>query len=230
MVTGGPTGPAGGPTGPTGPTGLAITGPTGATGPTGVTGPFGPTGASGTDASMTGPTGATGSIGPLGNTGATGNTGPMGSVAANSVAVYDNSNGPANSIFGVGTVEQMAGLSYAVAPSSSGKMVIIVTGDVVNVDGNGTNITIRTGQDTQSFNRPKNGDPVVGTKVGETLKTFAPGLTIPFIILTTFQYTVQPFPAFPGSFQSYWLDLSVVATAGQGAGITNMQWFTMEPY
>jgi len=229
VVIGGPTGPAGGFTGPTGPTGGMQTGPTGprgAIGPTGMIGPIGPTGL---NASMTGPTGPTGEVGGLGSTGPTGNTGPGGTLTTDQnfppFVMYSD---PTNNeyINGVSTIEVMVGGGYGIAPRTTGNILLVVTGMAQNVDNGGTNITIRAGSNTQP--RPARGDPVTGTKVGQQLQTFAPGLTIPFTIMGMIKLDVIPIPGQYPPFQGYWFELSVVASSGVGAGVYNPTWFIME--
>ena len=226
VVIGGPTGPPGGPTGPTGPTGLEATGPTGPTGPTGVTGAFGPTGPSGLSAALTGPTGSTGSVGPIGPTGATGIDGPPAALL-NTIQMSVPGFGADDTLSGIDTVERMNGANAGVTPQLSGNVFFIVTGMAQNVDGNGTTITLRTGAYNLSAPYvPQKGDPATGTAIGLPVTVFAPGLTIPWQIMGMFKYDVVPIPQYP-FFTSYWLEISIKATGGAGAGvggITYLMW------
>ena len=127
---------------------------------------------------------------------------------------------------GVSTIEVMVGGGYGIAPRTTGNILLVVTGMAQNVDNGGTNITIRAGSNTQP--RPARGDPVTGTKVGQQLQTFAPGLTIPFTIMGMIKLDVIPIPGQYPPFQGYWFELSVVASSGVGAGVYNPTWFIME--
>jgi hypothetical protein len=230
VVLGGPTGPAGGLTGPTGLQGPALTGPTGATGVTGPTGAVGATGAAGLDASVVGPTGPTGSPGDVGAAGPTGNTGP-GGVANPDINnprffVYSDAFTTSDAITGVDTIERMLGTNAGFIPMLSGNMFFIITGVAENVDNGGTTITMRIGN-INEIDYPARGDPVTGTKVGQSVETFAPGLSIPFTIIG--QLNIPPVPKLEYPFYNgFWLTLSVKATSGVGAGVRDPTFLVME--
>jgi hypothetical protein len=229
VVIGGPTGPAGGPTGPTGAQGASVTGPTGDIGPTGARGPTGLQGATGVFANVIGPTGPTGGPG-LAVTGPTGPTGPPGidlghSTDINFPRIYSYHD-PTNQdyVANIDVIERMLGTQLAFYPMVSGRMLVIITGMAQNTDGNGTTVT---GRFDVGNNYPQRGDAVTGTAFGIPQEIFAPGMMVPFTIIDILQVDVVPTHSYP-NFQGYWLSLSVKATGGAGAGISNIMFTYME--
>jgi hypothetical protein len=233
VVVGGPTGPSGGPTGPTGPEGSAsITGPTGPRGVTGPQGMTGPTGTPGVDGTLTGPTGPTG---PAGAVAGTGPTGPTGLPAVDlshppdinypRVYVYKD---PTNNDFiaGVSTIEVMAGCGFYFAPMISGNVLVTITGTATNTDGGGTVITGRYDYNG-TYNPPPKGDPVTGNVLGVPQETYAPGLSVPFMITGIVHLEILPGFEYP-YFLPYWFDISIKAMSGVGAGVHNVTLTFME--
>ena len=231
VVVGGPTGPSGGPTGPTGPQGaVSVTGATGPTGPTGPSGILGPTGAPGVAGSMTGPTGPTGLPGLLGVSGPTGPTGPAGLELSSSpnidqprVISYTDTFGEFF-ITGVDTIERMCGVAIGFAPTVTGNVLVLITGIAQNVDNGGTNVIGRVW-----YGNPSNrGDPVIGSPIGIVQNTYAPGMSIPFTIMGLLHLDLKPNQGGGSFFGAYNFDVSVQATVGAGAGVSNLSFTWME--
>lgn len=242
VVVGGPTGPASGLTGPTGPQGMAsLTGATGYTGPTGALG-TGPTGATGVGA-FTGPRGMTGPLGDAGPTGSTGATGPQGTGPTGFTGMTGDfgptgPTGPqgtlsgtrylyqslATPITGIGVSAVAFGLAAPYTPSSTGRVMVWISGMVQNtVASQFTILTARYGTGSApvpgattglgtSFGIPVNAldsaNSATDAWVGFTLVGVLPNLTI-------------------GT--AYWFDVAAMTDGGSGGGLRDVQLVLIEP-
>lgn len=220
VVIGGPTGPAGGPTGPVGPAGP--TGNTGATGTRGQTGPLGtgPTGATGAGA-FTGPTGRTGPPGK-GATGPTGSTGLMGQAGVSASVTQIYSNQVASPVGNISTNDTAMGMgpNFSFTPAGSGKVLVWLSGMVLNstAAGSGVNIRGRFGTGTAPANGALSG---LGSALGG-LQHFVASTTAGqqgFSIHGALSLTAGT---------AYWFDLSIQAVTSGGATVKDIQFTICE--
>lgn len=170
------------------------------------TGPIGPTGA-------TGPIGATGPQGATGSTGATGPAGPTGSVANTTTQKTPADPATTASVIGV-----MMGLSASITPVVSGKILIIISGDMDNSTGdNGAQVQIRTG--TGSV--PTNGISLTGSAQGGLVKMEAVvsgGATV----VTRVPFSLNAIQSGLTLNTPYWIDLSLAAITGGTARVRDV--------
>ena len=162
-LTQGPTGPQGfqGPQGIQGRQGP--TGPQGFQGNQGFQGPTGPQGFQGNQG-FQGDQGFQGPTGPQGFQGNQGFQGPTGSISA--VTSFATASDPTttSSLTGV-----MMGLARTITPIRSGKILILISGDVDNATNDrGSLLQIRYGTGTP----PANGSALTGTPVGGLVRFF----------------------------------------------------------
>ena len=170
------------------------------------TGPIGPTGA-------TGPIGPTGATGPTGSTGATGPAGPTGSVANTTTQKTPTDPATTASVIGV-----MMGLSASITPVVSGKILIIVSGDMDNDSGDdGAQVQIRTG--TGSI--PTNGAVLTGTTQGGLVKmdvnTSGAGNSV-----TRVPFSLNAIQSGLTLNTSYWIDISLAAIGAGNARVRDV--------
>jgi hypothetical protein len=139
-------------------------GSSGTSGSSGSSGTSGSSGSSGTSGSSgsSGTSGSSGSSGTSGTSGATGATGATGSVANTTTQKTPTDPTVTASLTGV-----MMGLSASITPVVTGKVLIIVSGDIDNDSGDdGAQVQMRTGTGTP----PINGAALTGTAQGGLVK------------------------------------------------------------
>ena len=173
------------------------------TGPTGSTGATGPTGS----------TGATGSTGPIGPTGSTGATGPTGSIANTTSQKTPVDPNTTTSLTGV-----MMGLSASITPVVSGKILIIISGDMDNnTDNSGAQVQIVTG--TGSV--PTNGVSITGSTQGGLVKMQLTR-TGNDTIVTRVPFSLNAIQTGLTLNTPYWIDLSLAAIIGGTARVRDV--------
>ena len=105
------------------------------------------------------------------------------------------------------TTAVMMGLNKVLTPVSSGKVLVIVSGEVTNnTSGDGCKYGIRYGTGTP----PVNGAAVTGTQIGTTVTAQATGS----VLNAPFSHHGVAVGLVPGT--AYWFDISLQAVGGGG--------------
>ncbi len=129
---------------------------------------------------------------------------------------------PANPVGTASLVGVMMGLAGTITPTSSGRVLIIVSGDIANsVMGDGANVQLRVSS-AGGQAAPVNGAALIGTTVGGLVKytASAAGAQVPF--------TVMGYATGLTIGSPYWIDLSLAAVTGGVATIADLSIVAME--
>jgi hypothetical protein len=105
----------------------------------------------------------------------------------------------------------MMGLAGAITPALTGRLMITISGDIVNSTGSdGGKVQIYYGTGTA----PVNGVALTGNAIGTVVRAIAGTVTVPF--------SVQAIVTGLSVATAYWLDLSLAAITGGTASIADV--------
>ncbi len=118
---------------------------------------------------------------------------------------------PANPTGTTSTTGLMMGLAGAITPALTGRLMITISGDIVNSTGSdGGKVQIYYGTGTA----PVNGVALTGNAIGTVVRAIAGTVTVPF--------SVQAIVTGLSVATAYWLDLSLAAITGGTASIADV--------
>jgi hypothetical protein len=109
------------------------------------------------------------------------------------------------------------GIDGSITPATSGKVLLIISGEINNFGGNGaatTQISYGTGTP------PANGDPATGIATGNSIQVISENADVPFttnVVLTGLTIGT-----------TYWIDLQLEANNGEQAVVAAISISAME--
>ena len=209
-------------TGPTGSNGSSGTsgssGSSGTSGSSGSSGTSGSSGSSGTSGSS-GSSGTSGSSGSSGTSGSSGSSGTSGATGATgSIANTTSQKTPADPTTTTSLTGVMMGLSASITPVVSGKILILVSGDMDNnTDNDGVQVQIRTG--TGSI--PTNGAALTGNTQGGLVKMQLTRVGND-TILTRVPFSLNAIEVGLALNTAVWIDISLASITGGTARVRDV--------